>query len=80
MRPPTGGDQGASIRIVINSEWCKGCYLCVSTCPREVLDIDRARWTGSFHPVYVREIERCTACRNCELLCPDLAIEVIEEG
>jgi len=66
-------------RIEINRAWCKGCYICVSVCPRDVLDIDQTQWTGSFHPVYVRQIERCTACRNCELFCPDLAIEVKED-
>ena len=67
------------MRIEINREWCKGCYLCVSACPREVLDIDRDRRTRGFFPVVVRQPERCNACRNCELLCPDLAIEVVED-
>ena len=66
-------------RIEINPAWCKGCYLCVSFCPRGVLGIDQGRWAQGVHPVYVREVERCTLCRNCELLCPDLAIEVVEE-
>jgi len=66
-------------RIEINPAWCKGCALCVSFCPREVLGIDQSRWVGGVHPVYVRQLERCTVCRNCELLCPDLAIEVIED-
>ena len=66
-------------RVVVNASWCKGCYLCVSVCPREVLAIDSERWNGSFHAIYARQPERCTACRNCELFCPDLAIEVIED-
>lgn len=65
--------------IIIHQAWCKGCYLCVSVCPRDVLDIDTAAWSGNHHPVIVRQIERCTACRNCELLCPDLAVEVKED-
>ena len=77
MAPDRLSDQTREIHIAINPAWCKGCYLCVATCPREVLDIDRDRWTGSYHAVYVRQIEQCTACRNCELLCPDMAIEVI---
>ncbi len=69
----------STVRIEINRSWCKGCQICVSVCPREVLDIDRQQWTAGHHPITVCRIERCTACRNCELLCPDLAIEVIED-
>ena len=68
------------VRIVISPDWCKGCYICVSVCPRDVLAIDQSEWTGSFHPVVVAQPERCTVCRNCELLCPDLAIEVLAEA
>ena len=68
-----------ALHIEINRAWCKGCLICVSACPRQVLGVDNTQWTGSFHPVYVAQLERCTVCRNCELLCPDLAIEVIEE-
>lgn len=67
-------------RIEINQAWCKGCYICINVCPRDVLDVNQDEWSGSFHPVYVKQIDRCTLCRNCELLCPDLAIEVIDEG
>jgi len=65
-------------RIEINEDWCKGCYLCVSACPREVLAIDEARWVRGHHPIVVRAAELCTVCRMCELFCPDLAIEVAE--
>jgi 2-oxoglutarate ferredoxin oxidoreductase subunit delta len=68
------------IRIQINRDWCKGCYLCINVCPHEVLGVDQETWTGSFHPVVVRQIERCKVCRSCELFCPDLAIEVLEEA
>ncbi len=67
-----------TVTITINPEWCKGCYLCVGACPRQVLDIDQNQWLKGFHPVYVKQIERCTVCRTCELLCPDLAIVVQE--
>jgi len=67
-------------RVEINQAWCKGCYICINVCPRDVLDVNQDEWRRSFHPVYVKQIDRCTLCRNCELLCPDLAIEVIDEG
>ena len=80
VRAPRGTAARRTVRIVINADWCKGCYICVSVCPRDVLTIDRSEWTGSHHPIVVTAVERCGVCRNCELLCPDLAIEVLSEG
>jgi len=66
-------------KIVINTEWCKGCHICVEVCPRQVLEVDANVFLRGFHPVQVVQGENCTVCRQCELLCPDLAIAV-EEG
>ncbi|MBC7237439.1 MAG: 4Fe-4S dicluster domain-containing protein, partial [Chloroflexi bacterium] len=55
-------------RIRINEAWCKHCYICVSVCPRSVLAIDYERLVRGYHPVSIQAEERCTACRNCELL------------
>jgi 2-oxoglutarate ferredoxin oxidoreductase subunit delta len=63
-------------RITINEEWCKGCYICVEVCPRQVLKVDGDRFLRGFHPVRIAKLEDCTVCRQCELLCPDLAIVV----
>lgn len=65
--------------ITINSEWCKGCHICVEVCPHHVLVVDSEVFERGFHPVVVAQPEHCTACLLCELLCPDLAITV-EEG
>ena len=66
-------------RIEIKQEWCKGCYICVELCPREVLERDETAFVRGFHPVVVVHPEDCSLCRLCELLCPDLAIAVSEE-
>lgn len=59
-------------RIEIVPEWCKGraCEICVRVCPERCLGIN-----GS-DKVMVTRPEACTACRLCELLCPDFAIAV----
>jgi len=72
-------DNKGMFKIVINTEWCKGCHICVEVCPRQVLDVDGDAFVRGSHPVRVARIEDCTVCRQCELLCPDLAITV-EEG
>lgn len=66
-------------KITVNSNWCKGCHICVEVCPRQVLAVDEDAFLRGFHPVRVVSPEDCTICRQCELLCPDLAIIVEEE-
>ncbi len=68
------------IRIEVKNEWCKGCYICVDMCPRKVLEIDESTFVKGFHPVVPARPEDCTACRLCELWCPDLAIAVHVES
>jgi 2-oxoglutarate ferredoxin oxidoreductase subunit delta len=72
------GDQDSVTAITISSEWCKGCHICVEVCPRHVLAVDHTVFRHGFHPVVVAKPQDCTACLQCELLCPDLAIEVVE--
>ncbi|MFV0438549.1 MAG: ferredoxin family protein [Desulfopila sp.] len=55
----------------INRDWCKGCGICVSFCPKQVLELDE------MGKVVCRRPEDCICCRMCELRCPDLAIDVI---
>jgi 2-oxoglutarate ferredoxin oxidoreductase subunit delta len=60
-------------RIVITPRYCKACEICVRLCPKSVLEI------RSFK-VNVARIEDCIDCMQCELRCPDFAIEVFGSG
>lgn len=57
----------------IERDWCKGCGICVEFCPNKVLELDKH---GKATAVRVQD---CIACRQCEIRCPDLAIEIITE-
>jgi 2-oxoglutarate ferredoxin oxidoreductase subunit delta len=57
-------------RVIVFGKWCKECGLCVAFCPRGVLG--RAKDGGTI----VVNPDECTACRWCELHCPDFAITV----
>ncbi len=59
--------------LVINRDWCKGCGICVTFCPKKVLELDRDEKACAVRP------EDCICCSLCELRCPDLAIEVKTE-
>ncbi|SDO63143.1 4Fe-4S dicluster domain-containing protein [Desulforhopalus singaporensis] len=59
--------------LAINRDWCKGCGICVSFCPKKVLELDSKDKAVAVRP------EDCICCKLCELRCPDLAIEVLIE-
>ena len=56
--------------IKINTKWCKGCEICVEFCPTKVLAMKDFK-------ACVINFDACIACKQCELRCPDFAIEVI---
>ena len=57
----------------IEREWCKGCGICVAFCPTNVLELDHN------DKAVAARIEKCIACKMCELRCPDLAVDVTTE-
>lgn len=58
--------------IAINTAYCKGCEICVQICPKQVLVLDDRQKAS------VQAADRCIGCLNCEIYCPDFAIEVDE--
>jgi 2-oxoglutarate ferredoxin oxidoreductase subunit delta len=54
--------------VHIFENWCKGCGLCIEFCPSGVLVLGTDNRPKAIYP------EKCTACRWCELHCPDFAI------
>jgi 2-oxoglutarate ferredoxin oxidoreductase subunit delta len=57
--------------IIIDTDWCKGCGICVAFCPKKVLILNRMA------KAQVAALEECIACLLCELRCPDLAIQIV---
>ena len=66
--------------IEVSDLYCKGCGLCVSACPQEVLALDTERLTPKgYHPAYLFT-DGCTGCAICALVCPDVAISVYRQA
>ena len=65
--------------IVINPRLCKGCHICISVCPHDVLkksvEVDNR---GFFLPS-VADLDACRVCHICEMHCPDFAIRVVSD-
>lgn len=65
--------------IVIDSERCKGCYLCVRFCKAENIRESKKLNSKGYHPAETNGDNKCVGCELCMLVCPDLAIEVYDE-
>lgn len=63
-------------KIVINKERCKGCQLCITVCPKHLLEISKTTNKFGYLPVKVIKDDECSGCALCACVCPDLAIEV----
>jgi 2-oxoglutarate ferredoxin oxidoreductase subunit delta len=55
---------------------CKGCGLCISVCPKKVLDLSDEVNTKGYFPAYQAYPEKCVFCTTCCIMCPDVAIEI----
>ena len=69
--------------ITIDRELCKGCYLCLSVCPKEVITKSERLNQKGYYPAKFEEDEEkgkmCIACVQCATICPDIAIEVYRD-
>jgi 2-oxoglutarate ferredoxin oxidoreductase subunit delta len=64
-------------KIDINRDYCKGCGLCVVSCPLKLLRIGTEFNTSGYYAVEFSDSqESCTGCACCAEMCPDVAIEV----
>jgi len=63
-------------RIVILSEYCKGCELCISVCPKNCIVRSDTLNSYGVYPMKFCEGAECIGCSQCAVMCPDTAIEV----
>lgn len=61
----------------IAADRCKGCGLCVDSCPKHVLTLDeRIVNPLGYHPVRLTDAAACTSCALCARICPDAVFRV----
>ena len=51
--------------IEVSDIYCKGCELCISACPQEIMELDMKRLTPmGYHPAHTFK-DGCTGCAMC---------------
>lgn len=63
--------------IVVNTDRCKGCALCVDACPEKVIALAAKKVNVHGYP-FVETIapDNCIGCSSCAIVCPDGCITV----
>ncbi|MQY79952.1 MAG: 4Fe-4S dicluster domain-containing protein [Bacteroidetes bacterium] len=62
--------------IVVDVEHCKGCEICVGSCPADVIEMTKEVNSKGYHVAYSAKPDDCTGCANCAIVCPDGVITV----
>lgn len=67
--------------VTIDSERCKGCWLCIDHCPNELLQKTNVKNKQGYLTINIHNQEFCLGsdCLNCVAVCPDNVFSVPEE-
>lgn len=69
-------------KVVFDVDRCKGCELCTTVCPKNIVKISSKINAKGYHPATVDEQDQqdqCIGCAFCATICPDTVIEVYKE-
>lgn len=67
----------AKFNVIINGDKCKGCELCISFCPKGVLEIENENSNAAgYYPAHAARLEDCVGCLSCARMCPEIAIRI----
>ena len=65
--------------VVIDTEHCKGCNVCVVSCPCGVLGLSSQVNGKGYNYCYMVTPDACTGCASCAIICPDTCITVYRQ-
>lgn len=66
-----------NIVFKVNEEYCKGCGLCVSVCPKKILELslDKTNSKG-YNAMRIIDEDKCIGCLCCARICPDVVMQI----
>lgn len=49
--------------------------MCVISCPKKIVELNKAKINSmGYHPVHITDMDKCTECAFCAIMCPDVVI------
>jgi len=66
-------------KIIIDTERCKGCGLCITVCPKNSIVISTQSNSTGYFPAAATNND-CSGCAACAIMCPDAVIEVLRDS
>lgn len=67
-------------KIVIDSQRCKGCGLCMWACPEGHIRLSDKEDIRGIRVAFFNDSHGCTGCTFCAIVCPEVAIDVYKAG
>lgn len=65
-------------RPIIQWDKCKGCELCTTQCPKNILVMSKETNSSGVNYAVCIDEDKCTGCKLCAIMCPDNIIDIIK--
>jgi len=65
--------------IRIDKGFCKGCGLCTSVCPNQLISLPVETLNSGYSLAFFDDSQVCVGCALCAQMCPDVAITVFKD-
>lgn len=62
--------------LVIDTEKCKGCGVCITGCPNHCIALAKQVNKKGYNYLEMIDEDACIGCANCAVICPDGVITV----
>lgn len=62
--------------VTFNENLCKGCGLCVTACPKNIVVLRDELNAKGYRTATVTDQKQCISCAFCATMCPDCVITV----
>ncbi len=66
-------------RVEIDGDRCKACGLCIDACNKHLLTLSSDLNAKGYHPIEIHDVEECSACALCGVICPEGSLAVYKE-